>query len=1181
MLCIASALGLKAQEGTYYLFNESSGLFLSRGASWGTQAVAANYGIDFEISLANGQSVMKNVDHSLVVNRNKYLGDNLFTDNDNAKGYTFTLQDDGSYLIDKGSGYLTVTGVREAIAENSEISDASKWKLLTKEQYLQTLAQHSNEKIKEIALNAGISDVSTIADLKEKLADHNVYAEVNKTSSIGNADIGEASAAWTIWADTSRGRGETQSSSGTFQTWNGSTDINQTIGNLPSGIYKVTVQAFYRLGGADNAIRTADKGNVTANLYANGSSAQLVSWYDIHNGSNPNTQPESYNVFAANENACLVEVYTYVGEDGTLTLGIDNRGYVDADWMVCDNFKLYYYTDKVEDDAIAEIEATIPENIPNTVKQQLNALLEKLKSSRAIVDYNTLNAAISETKPLIAPYSHYQEIKTNVLDLTKQQVYTGEATPDVAAADNAVEAATTVEGINEAITLLRKAAATFLGAVSVKEGQFFTITNVFLENADFSAGNIEGWETNYVAGQQAQNIGYQGNKYTNGDVTIEKFIEAWKPANNGTLGDGYLRQIVANLPEGKYTLEADAIAVNQDKADATTTGALLYIEADGVTYSEEMSTGNNKPEHFEVEFLSTGGVDVAFGLQTKETTANWICADNFEVKFYGVDLSAYAPQLEAAVAEAQKVAEEATTKAAYAAVLKAIEDYNKEWTSSQEYTTAIAAIQSATAAANALVAPKAEFIAQKSQVLALTEVEGYTEKNNATATFENALEEAEAAMEEATEIAAIDAQIEAVKTATKTFLAGVRSDGVHPFDITFFIVNASFDNNDATGWTANPAPGFQSYTNCEYFEKDFDIHQTLTNMPAGNYELKVQAFQRPGAFSAVYNAYKAGNDAVSSVIYINDGETKIKNLVAEGATTSDKQWHEGNDSHIEGGSDYYANSMRGAAAAFAAGYYENTVLTHVEGELTFGFKSTKAHVGSDWTIFDNFRLYFYGNSIAVAMDEAETFNAPLSDIEGANVTLKRTTVAGLNTVALPFDMDEAQVKDVFGDDAVVYTYSDEGESENQVTVNFTTAETKIEANVPVLVKASKATDEIKVDNVTVKAGEAKVEGNYFDFVANYGGNITLAEGVYFVSSNALYKSTGKSTLKGFRAMLTPRNVEENVEVKLFVDDLETSIDAIDGSVEAENGAIYNIAGQRVQKAVKGLYIVNGKKILVK
>ncbi|MBO7068945.1 MAG: discoidin domain-containing protein [Bacteroidaceae bacterium] len=49
----------------------------------------------------------------------------------------------------------------------------------------------------------------------------------------------------------------------------------------------------------------------------------------------------------------------------------------------------------------------------------------------------------------------------------------------------------------------------------------------------------------------------------------------------------------------------------------------------------------------------------------------------------------------------------------------------------------------------------------------------------------------------------------------------------------------------------------------------------------------------------------------------------------------------------------------------------------------------------------------------------------------------------------------------------------------------------------------------------------------------------------------------------------------------FAGDDATGINAIDNGELAGNAAIYNLAGQRVSKAQKGIYIVNGKKIAVK
>ena len=50
-------------------------------------------------------------------------------------------------------------------------------------------------------------------------------------------------------------------------------------------------------------------------------------------------------------------------------------------------------------------------------------------------------------------------------------------------------------------------------------------------------------------------------------------------------------------------------------------------------------------------------------------------------------------------------------------------------------------------------------------------------------------------------------------------------------------------------------------------------------------------------------------------------------------------------------------------------------------------------------------------------------------------------------------------------------------------------------------------------------------------------------------------------------------------VKMFIDSDADAIDGING--EIRSGVIYNIAGQRLQRPVRGINIINGKKVLVK
>ena len=79
--------------------------------------------------------------------------------------------------------------------------------------------------------------------------------------------------------------------------------------------------------------------------------------------------------------------------------------------------------------------------------------------------------------------------------------------------------------------------------------------------------------------------------------------------------------------------------------------------------------------------------------------------------------------------------------------------------------------------------------------------------------------------------------------------------------------------------------------------------------------------------------------------------------------------------------------------------------------------------------------------------------------------------------------------------------------------------------------------------------------------------------------NSVAIPTNKAYLKVSDSVLAPGTRQL---VFSFDEDKETGINSIEnGKLKIEKEAIYNLAGQRVEKPVRGLYIVNGKKMVVK
>ena len=212
------------------------------------------------------------------------------------------------------------------------------------------------------------------------------------------------------------------------------------------------------------------------------------------------------------------------------------------------------------------------------------------------------------------------------------------------------------------------------------------------------------------------------------------------------------------------------------------------------------------------------------------------------------------------------------------------------------------------------------------------------------------------------------------KAALMQFLKDTTPQG-NPYDITFLIENAGMDS--AEHW--NGSTPTINFSCGEFFQKTFDVYQTIDGAPSGRYVFKLQAFQRPGSPSDTYNDYANGtsNFPVTSQVYLG---TVSKPACHIGQGAQNAKVGIGNESEVGNPAKYIPNNMQAAAAYFAKGLYENTVETNLASNnqtLQFGIRGA-TYVSSDWTIFDNFRLYYYGGG-------TETQD-PAADTEGYDIT---------------------------------------------------------------------------------------------------------------------------------------------------------------------------------------------------
>lgn len=224
-------------------------------------------------------------------------------------------------------------------------------------------------------------------------------------------------------------------------------------------------------------------------------------------------------------------------------------------------------------------------------------------------------------------------------------------------------------------------------------------------------------------------------------------------------------------------------------------------------------------------------------------------------------------------------------------------------------------------------------------------------------------------------------------------------------------------------------------------------------------------------------------------------------------------------------------------------------------------------------------------SDAIAISENVTVD--VSNQTYAAIDLARTIKADTwNTFCVPFDISNSELKTAFGDDVEVAEYS-ETAVEELSTVSFTKMATPAyTANKPVLLKTPTAGTSYTFTGRTIKTGEAKVVGTgNFDFVGCYDAQTYVTTGNYYLSNNTIFRSTSNegTFVKGTRAYIKLKDaLAANARIGNFsiIDDTTEGIDNVEMESK-KNGKIYNLNGQQVSKAQKGLYIQNGKKVVVK
>ena len=216
------------------------------------------------------------------------------------------------------------------------------------------------------------------------------------------------------------------------------------------------------------------------------------------------------------------------------------------------------------------------------------------------------------------------------------------------------------------------------------------------------------------------------------------------------------------------------------------------------------------------------------------------------------------------------------------------------------------------------------------------------------------------------------AAIIAVQTKINNAQAGNASVS-NPANMTGSILNPNFDNASYDGWkgTAPNMTGSGAHgpaNVAEHYNKNFDTYQDLNAMPKGVYKLEAST-----AFRTTWEDHANHTNYVANLYAKVDGDTltsPMQNLwdamnIEPKAGPTDWGVEATELSEVHDGVTYYIPDDPSAGRLyFEAGYYHNQLFFALDGNdpIRLGVMKNKSVTGSDWVLFDSFKLTFYGGA---------------------------------------------------------------------------------------------------------------------------------------------------------------------------------------------------------------------------
>ena len=1030
-------------------------------------------------------------------------------------GQFFAINDKGEICLVEGVEKATKWDFVDGATQQSIVAEAAKTRLVTEAAKAGLTVASQSE------LEAAVAGLSS-SDLTSKVTNPTMYTDMN---------------GWTV--NTLQG---VAINNGNYTIQNASpvqSFTTQSVTGMPAGIYKVTIQAFYRPCEMSVCVDMSKKGFRLTNAYfkANDNQTVIKDWYEIRtDDSNPNSRGAFKNDF--NDAKYTNTVYAYVGADGVLDLTIavpswsKTSGSASAkDWICFNDVKLTYYydTESVCKGLQAAIDAAVAEcNALGT--EALESFNKEVADIVAAVSAKTIEGDGSKERAAID--TALENARLAVInpgdDVTGKIVNPAFGTGDWTGwTPNKVDEDIKGDGGKYVVAAYNHALDFEQTVTNLKPGFYKLSYQAFYRHRDnqtswnmFAAGTIENLMTIYGNEQSAKAplvTDYASTELYHSNCAKIETSEGDLYVPNGR------SSIVAAFNKGFYK-DAFVCFVGEDgtlriRVENTNEGNNTYaaISNFGLTFlgeslSEEDAAAilASVPEGDMAADAKTALTGAVNAFKADASTTNF-SALNAAINGANASIEAiknYTSALAAAKAASAKT--EPMNADVMPACNAALSTYEAEsFPTTAEYVTAANALKTAADNVNNSIN---NYAATKA---AIDNIEAYLSRCAAYATklFED--NNGPAILADAKD--AYDARTLTSSRASelsKPYLASAKAKYVGGTDITDQAPESwTGASGNVQGWACPDAEGSPEVYKTKAFTGDV-LTMEIADLSNGTYVVKMiggASYTSGRGFAGATgqnHAYFFANDALQSL-------------------------------------EVYDRSSIGAGTVECAELTCNVT----DGKLKFGIQNITE--GANWFVINLISI----NKIADAIVKTD-------------VTLA-VGESGYATFIAPFQYEVPTGVKAYTVDAVAENGTD------LVMTELTT----VPANTPVVLTADAAVT-TTVSGVSEASGLSATVG----LLTGVYGDTEITEGYVLQKQGekvAFYVVSAENpkTVPAGHAYLT---VPGGASVKSFgFDAIATAINGLNTQNAAQNGAIYNVNGQLLGGLQRGINIVNGKKIIIK